>query len=684
MLTFKNFLLTEKVSKKQIDQALRNDNIYVGVEFEFVVDPEYQVSGDLEDSYEKAQSAWDEYQEDLRIIIRDIESSGAHLEALADEAFQIASDFADEVESEHNSRLPYEYSINTNSIDRPYHSDDFEDELIKPLEILKRELKTNLDSTRKRIDGFHQQSFDFMKKEKEKFSLEDLKFAVKVLESNLKDVDGHITKIKDLADEFQIEYSEDLHSSLYNLKNLEPNLDYYDYFDLIAMDVTYGAEEETVEGIFGEFEYQVYPEPFRPEPDYYEDLDLPDSDIEKTAENIVAEAPFDDYVAGGYHSSSKQRPGDTTWRMEEDSSLPKGGIEVISPPIKLPEFVKLLPKIFKWIDKVGSTTDRCGLHVHISHKDHQGDLESKINLIKLILLNDEEYVYQSMPTRKDNHYAQSMKVATNSSGNVILSKEALIELLGKKKLNDRISRHHFAGINISGIGDGHIEFRFMGGSNYHKKESEVKKIIANFAHNFSAALDDEYMNKEFLTKLVRLQNKIEGDVEVYSDLSFFSALGYAFRRSEKTLRLRDLLSKKDVNTALKKKRLTPMLPITKGEMTGLYNYFNTDNIQVILDATLDQIMKSGATSISTMGLLVAESYMITPLLESLKNKHGASHEMAARGQIVKAYMEKRPNKSYTINKSYKHLYMSLYREVFKRQKDRATKPFMSVLKNMIG
>jgi hypothetical protein len=200
--------------------------------------------------------------------------------------------------------------------------------------------------------------------------------------------------------------------------------------------------------------------------------------------------PFKNYDIGKY-DNIKQSVGSKIWAVENDVSLGHSGIEVKSPPLTIKEFIKICPKVFDWVDKIGYTNPKCGFHVHISLKNIP-NLKQKLDLIKLILFTDEQYIYKYFKEREGNKYAISMK--KNKDWFELLTND-----LEKKS-------QHYNAINWEGLSydHGHIEFRYMGSTNYHKKWNKIQVIIAQYAYNLSLACNPNFKRKEYKLKLDRL------------------------------------------------------------------------------------------------------------------------------------------------------------------------------------
>ena len=59
-------------------------------------------------------------------------------------------------------------------------------------------------------------------------------------------------------------------------------------------------------------------------------------------------------------------PTDSEFKLEPDNSGGSGMIEMVTGALEFPEAKVLLGKMLGWIQKNGSTNDRCSIHVNIS------------------------------------------------------------------------------------------------------------------------------------------------------------------------------------------------------------------------------------------------------------------------------------------------------------------------------
>jgi len=175
-----------------------------------------------------------------------------------------------------------------------------------------------------------------------------------------------------------------------------------------------------------------------------------------------------------YHSSFV--PTKNHFKLEPDLSLGWQGIELISGPQSYYDARITLLKVLKFMKKYTTTDEKCSLHINISFdKEKTTNTLDKINALKIILNVDEELIYKYFPERRDNFYAKSVK-------NLIPFKDYdyasnAVNLLAN---NLQLPDTKYYGINLKNFYNGRLEFRYIGGVDYHTKSSEILELLDYF------------------------------------------------------------------------------------------------------------------------------------------------------------------------------------------------------------
>lgn len=166
-----------------------------------------------------------------------------------------------------------------------------------------------------------------------------------------------------------------------------------------------------------------------------------------------------------------------SWIIKPDYSLTGCGFEVVSPKLTMEEFYDIMPRIFSCILECGVTTEDCGLHFSISFNDVD-DMEKILDINKLAEYINEDDIYYLFPNRKDNGYAISIWKDMQDNLN-----------RGVKA----ITSGHFMAVNLEHLGTSneYVEFRYIGGKDYHKRWSDIKILVSMFIKALRMACSNE-------------------------------------------------------------------------------------------------------------------------------------------------------------------------------------------------
>jgi len=195
-----------------------------------------------------------------------------------------------------------------------------------------------------------------------------------------------------------------------------------------------------------------------------------------------------------YHSIFK--PDENNFKIEPDLSGGPELVELITGPLPYVNSKIILLKILKVLDKYARTDEKCSIHINISFEDTgDGKVLDNLNQLKLILEVDEDLIYNSFKERKNNIYAKSVKTLIPFKG-FDFSTNA-IDIL---QTNIQLPDTKYYGINFQTVGKGRLEWRYIGGNNYHKKTSEILSLMDYFIAITWNCLD-ERLNEEDLEQL---------------------------------------------------------------------------------------------------------------------------------------------------------------------------------------
>lgn len=243
-------------------------------------------------------------------------------------------------------------------------------------------------------------------------------------------------------------------------------------------------------------------------------FDLPELDVESFFTLVMDEfvpvdkMPFKNPII----DTDNMRKSTTQWIIKPDATLGPSGIEVVSPILTIDEFLDMCPKMFDYIEKYGETNDSCGFHISISLKNVT-NLSDSLDVVKLALFLEEDYIYKFFSKRKGNNYARSAHEAIKVNLNYQDMQKYVEKNVDKKALKKGIPTTHYEAINIEHLKDSphkqYIEFRYLGSGDYHKRWNEIKRVTAHYIWALSAACDPTYKFDEYTKKLNRILLKHE-------------------------------------------------------------------------------------------------------------------------------------------------------------------------------
>lgn len=195
-----------------------------------------------------------------------------------------------------------------------------------------------------------------------------------------------------------------------------------------------------------------------------------------------------------YHSTFK--PDENNFKIEPDLSGGPELVELITGPLPYVNSKIILLKILKVLDKYARTDEKCSIHINISFDDTgDGKVLDNLNQLKLILEVDEDFIYNFFPERRNNIYAKSVKNLIPFKG-FDFSTNA-IDIL---QTNIQLPDTKYYGINLHTIEKGRLEWRYVGGADYHKKTSDILTLMDYFIAITWNCLNEK-LNEEDLKQL---------------------------------------------------------------------------------------------------------------------------------------------------------------------------------------
>ncbi|MDY0270832.1 hypothetical protein [Trichloromonas sp.] len=215
-----------------------------------------------------------------------------------------------------------------------------------------------------------------------------------------------------------------------------------------------------------------------------------------------------------YHSDFK--PDDKNFKIEPDLSGGNDMIELITGPMNYTDSKIILLKILNIIQNNAYTDEKCSIHINVSFdKDKVDSTLDKLNPLKLILDIDEDYILNMFPNRKNNFYAKSVKKIIpfknyEYSSNAIDHIQSNIELPNTK----------YYGVNIKNYTEGRLEYRYIGGTDYHYKTREILELMDYFILLTWNCIDKE-LDDDDVEKLLDYLSDNIANFKKFNDLENF-------------------------------------------------------------------------------------------------------------------------------------------------------------------
>ena len=254
-------------------------------------------------------------------------------------------------------------------------------------------------------------------------------------------------------------------------------------------------------------------------------------------------------------SKSESSMSSRNWLIKKELSVHPvfGGVEFISPPMKVSEVITATKEVFNYIEKFGNTdtdqeSEQCGLHINISLPQ---DKMKTFDPVKFVLFSNESQVENTklFQDRIKASYIggvlKQFKQRFLGKGNntpeyereEIRKKEfekAIKNSLESTKFEMKIMLMTRMGLSAAGkhsnINLGNVrgpfdrpkrsynwlkknervEVRFFGGENYHLKFDIFKRVFSELLYAFDVACDEKKEKQKYMKKMFRIANLIFG------------------------------------------------------------------------------------------------------------------------------------------------------------------------------
>ena len=444
-------------------------------------------------------------------------------------------EFADVLKNNKNVKAgcEFEFYLDENN----FSSSSLDENVVRKLE---RDSDIDIDNINKNINNYYQAINDYYKEEIEtEDKITDLENEISELEDKItdaevdmmgeedttkwdkiidefnKDNDDLQTELSDLEDRLKWIQDGDMQDETWNEYEPAPSVeDIRDFFNLVDLFNENGyyiegeRDEHYNQKLFNMFEEDQEIPYTNPLFNEFYGFYMQDLIIEGNGQQQVPDA---DYLENELNFPVNIGYG---WEVKEDGSLNDGGMEISTGIENLEDLIDIIEDVFKWIDDVGYTDGSTGFHVHMSLNNHQ-----EIDPLKLLLFVEEGLVFKHFEDRALNSYAISIQKGHFDKMEPFTNKD-VINLAKKEKIEKNVNTDKYMGVHLIELENNHVEFRYLGGKDYHKKFKEIRDIIINYAYWLSIACDPDYKRKEYLLKVNRLTNKYNA-LYLHNLMSFY-------------------------------------------------------------------------------------------------------------------------------------------------------------------
>jgi hypothetical protein len=277
-----------------------------------------------------------------------------------------------------------------------------------------------------------------------------------------------------------------------------------------------------------------------------------------------------------YHSDFT--PDENNFKIEPDLSGGSNMVELVTGPLNFYDAKYYLIKIIKFIQNYGYTNEKCSIHFNISFLEK--DLND-INTLKLILNIDEDEIYRTYPTRKDNVYAKTVKKIIPYKEYDFFNIPVTVV-----KNNMRLPGDKYYGINFLHINNDknsqRLEFRYIGGKDYEKNLGQLIYFMERFIINVYDSIDVDF-NAEDVNKL---EEYLEDNIKTYKNLSNYDNFIVDFSSIQIQI---DQDSNYDVVATYYPKiysRIFNLIDCTEGLKECIVNYVTSTQTMEIVDARI--------------------------------------------------------------------------------------------------
>ena len=228
--------------------------------------------------------------------------------------------------------------------------------------------------------------------------------------------------------------------------------------------------------------------------------------LEETAKQLAEVLGKKIRIEKKHHSDFS--PTKNEFKIEPDMSGGAGLMELVTGALPYSEGRMVIIKVCDWISKNGYTTNRSSIHLNLSFDPKTiGNkyLISRMSPLKFILDFNEEQVWKAFPERKDSAYAKSIKFILPKTETYIYDGNHI------NQTNFIFPQSKYYGVNFEKLQKNYLEFRYLGGEDWHKKQVKILNLLDSFLLQlWKTASSDGFSsnNKLELKKILNANKKV--------------------------------------------------------------------------------------------------------------------------------------------------------------------------------
>ena len=269
------------------------------------------------------------------------------------------------------------------------------------------------------------------------------------------------------------------------------------------------------------------------------------------------------------------------FKIEPDLSLGSSGLELITGPLPYFDAKFYLNKILHLITEHGYTNEKCSIHFNLSFSDECDKDLNDLNILKLILNIDEDEIYRTYPSRKNNVYAKSIK-------KIIPFKEYDFSNIPIDVIKNaiRLPSDKYYGINFLHINEPkqgqRLEFRYIGGKDYEKNNGQILYFLNKFIIDVYSSIGAAFNSKD----IHNLEYYLEKNINNFKNFSNYDNFIVEFPTI--ALQIDQIYEYNTINAYYSKiySKLYNLLESTENLGDCIINFDTTTQKMEIVDATV--------------------------------------------------------------------------------------------------